>query len=170
MKSGKDRFTTAMEQHKVLNRLKQTDFPWMYEVSKCAPQEALRDLQRAFNNFLHDPNKVGFPKFKKKGQHESFRLTGSIKVHPDQIQLPKLGILKLKENVQYFLDKSSDIHIQSATVSQTADRWYVSLTVQEDLPDPQEPRGIVGIDLGLKEFATLSIGETIPPAKPCDET
>jgi len=34
-----------------LNKLKQTDYPWMYEVSKCAPQEALRDLEKAFKNF-----------------------------------------------------------------------------------------------------------------------
>jgi len=40
--------TNAMEQHRELNRLKKTEYPWLYEVSKCAPQEALRDLDRAF--------------------------------------------------------------------------------------------------------------------------
>lgn len=44
--------TNAIEQHKILNSLKSTQFPWMYEVSKCAPQEALRDLDRAFRNFF----------------------------------------------------------------------------------------------------------------------
>ena len=43
--------TNAIEQHKELNKLKQTNYPWMYEVSKCAPQEALRDLDKAFKNF-----------------------------------------------------------------------------------------------------------------------
>src|SRR5437588_9938443 len=42
--------TNAIEQHKVLNALKSQEFPWMYEISKCAPQEALRDLDRAFAN------------------------------------------------------------------------------------------------------------------------
>ncbi|MCK5152662.1 MAG: helix-turn-helix domain-containing protein, partial [Candidatus Thorarchaeota archaeon] len=45
---GDDRFTDAMKQHKLLNTLKKTQFLWMYECSKCAPQEALRDLGRAF--------------------------------------------------------------------------------------------------------------------------
>ncbi|MHA2067208.1 MAG: RNA-guided endonuclease InsQ/TnpB family protein, partial [Candidatus Thorarchaeota archaeon] len=74
-----ERFTNAMKQHKLLNSLKRTQFPWMYECSKCAPQEALRDLERAFNNFyrgLKSGLKVGFPRFKRKDVRDSFRLTG----------------------------------------------------------------------------------------------
>src|SRR5260370_6506712 len=46
------RSISAMELHRELNALKPTDFPWMYECSKCAPQEALRDLDVAFTNFF----------------------------------------------------------------------------------------------------------------------
>src|SRR6266571_906019 len=46
------RSISAMELHRELNALKQTDFPWMYEVSKCAPQEALRDLDNAYQHFF----------------------------------------------------------------------------------------------------------------------
>ena len=53
--------------------------PWYYEVSKCAPQQALRDLDRAFKNFLSFP-KRGFPKLKKKGRKDSFYLEGSLKI------------------------------------------------------------------------------------------
>src|SRR5947199_3580494 len=56
--------TNAIEQHRLLNSLKITQFPWMYEVSKCAPQEALRDLDRAYQNFfrsLKQGQNVGFP-------------------------------------------------------------------------------------------------------------
>jgi putative transposase len=56
--------TNAIEQHKLLNSLKPKEFPWMYEVSKCAPQEALRDLDRAFHNFfrgLKSGVKIGYP-------------------------------------------------------------------------------------------------------------
>ena len=72
---GKERFTNAMKQHKLLNKLKKTDFPWMYEVSKCIPQEALRNLEQAFHNYYRDKKRVqqtkrkprvGKPKFKKK--------------------------------------------------------------------------------------------------------
>ena len=50
-KEGKEKFTSAIEQHRELNVVKATEYPWMYETSKCAPQEALRDLERAFRNF-----------------------------------------------------------------------------------------------------------------------
>ncbi|MHA2406688.1 MAG: RNA-guided endonuclease TnpB family protein, partial [Candidatus Hermodarchaeia archaeon] len=73
----------------------------MYEVSKCAPQEALRNLDQAFNHFfrrVQQGGKPGFPKFKKRKQgHGSFRLTGTIRVFPNAIQLPRLGRLRLKE-------------------------------------------------------------------------
>ena len=42
----------AMELHRELNLLKKTDLPWMYDVSKCAPQEALRNLDSAFSHFF----------------------------------------------------------------------------------------------------------------------
>src|SRR6266704_3626360 len=78
---------TAIDLHKELNHLKQTDYPWMYEVSKCSPQEALRDLEKAYKNFYRKlklqaegkfRGKLGFPKCKKKRKAiGSFRLTGS---------------------------------------------------------------------------------------------
>ena len=73
----------------------------MYEVSKCAPQEALRNLDRAYDHFFRrvrlkragqGTGPIGFPKFKsKKHGPGSFRLTGSIKVFNSAIQLPRLG-------------------------------------------------------------------------------
>src|SRR5271169_6920420 len=90
----------AIEQHRLLNSMKPSEFPWMYEVSKCAPQEALRDLDRAFENFfrgLKQGQKIGFPQYKKKGDRDSFRLTGTIKIEGNKVQLPRLGIVKLKE-------------------------------------------------------------------------
>src|SRR5260370_26573739 len=96
-----------MELHRELNQLKQTALPWMYEVSKCAPQEALRDLDMAFTNFFRRvqlkkegqwKGPSGYPKFKTKRQGPgSFRLTGSIHVYEQAIDLPRLGRLRLKE-------------------------------------------------------------------------
>src|SRR6516225_10098185 len=84
---------SAMELHRELNALKQTDVPWMYAVSKCAPQEALRNLDAAFAQFfrrcqLKQAGKLrgtlGYPKRKtRKRGLGSFRLTGSIVVFPD---------------------------------------------------------------------------------------
>src|SRR5438105_15103297 len=96
-----------MELHRRLNALKRTDFSWMYDSSKCAPQEALRNLDRAFENFFRKcklkkqkrhKGSVGFPRYKKKREGiGSFHLTGTIKVTERTIQLPRLGVLRLKE-------------------------------------------------------------------------
>jgi putative transposase len=173
--TGKERFTDAMKQHKQLNALKQSEFPWMYSYSKCVPQSALQDLERAFQNF-HRNRKAGqagktkryvsFPKFKKKGRcKDSFRLTGTIKLFStlNQVQLPRLGKLRLKERAQL----PSTARILSATVSRTADRWYVALQVVEETPEPS-PNGqlmVLGLDPGLAKFATFSNGLELPNPK-----
>ncbi len=98
---------SAIDLHRELNPLKQTQARWVYAVSKCAPQEALRNLDKAFARFFRRAQlqqqgkwrgKLGYPrpKTKKRGLG-SFRLTGSIVVFPDAIQLPRLGRLRLKE-------------------------------------------------------------------------
>lgn len=159
--------TNAIEQHKILNRLKATQFPWMYEVSKCAPQEALRDLDRAFQNFFRgckNSEKIGFPKFKKKSFQDSFRLTGTIKIRNKEIQLPRLGIIRLKEK------PTMKGKVLSATVSREADRWYVSLTTEKEIPTPEPVKGeVVGIDVGLEHFASLSDGKKVVAPKPLNK-
>lgn len=92
----------AIELHRRLNALKPTELPWMYEVSKCSPQEALRNLDRAFDNFFKKRGK--FPRYKsKKNGIGSFRLTGTIKVSDGHVQLPRMGRLKLKERGDWFV-------------------------------------------------------------------
>jgi len=92
--------SNAIKQHKELNALKKTDFPWMYDVSKCAMQEGLRDLDKSYGNFFRRVKKgetPGFPRFKKKGMNESFRLTGSIHIQESRVKLPRLGWITLYE-------------------------------------------------------------------------
>ncbi|MHA2061941.1 MAG: RNA-guided endonuclease InsQ/TnpB family protein [Candidatus Hodarchaeales archaeon] len=171
---GTDRYTDAMKQHKLLNSLKKTDFPWIYEVSKCIPQEALRDLEKAFQHFYQDRKdvqankrkpRVGFPKFKKKHKaKDSFRLTGIIKVFPRQkrVQLPRLGQLRVKESPVL----SPCARILSATVSRTANKWYVAFTVEEErIIPPRNYNKILGLDVGLARFTTLSSGIPVPKPK-----
>ena len=155
----------AMERHRRWNA-KKAQRPWVYEVSKCCGQEALRDLDRAFANFWRgrkEGRRVGFPRFRRKhGRRDSCRLTGSIKVHPKSVTLPRIGCVRTKETTEKFCGR-----ILSATVSREADRWYVSLAVEVERDDPQPFVGpIVGIDLGLTSFAVLSDGTRIEPPKP----
>ena len=159
---------TAIDLHRELNVLKKTEWPWMYEVSKCAPQEALRNLDQAYAHFFRRVKekrngkkaKVGFPRFKsKKRGLGSFRLTGAIHVFEDAIQLPRLGRLRLKERGYLPV---SEVHILSATVSERAGRWFVSLQVEIDQPNPTENRQpVAGVDLGIARLATVSDGTGI---------
>jgi putative transposase len=146
--------------------------PWMYEVSKCAPQEAIRAVDRAFDGFFRrckeGAKEKGFPKFKsKKKGPGSFTLKESIHVSVSRIQLPRLGHIKLKEKNYLPLDGREDIKILSATVSEKAGKWYVSLKVEQEIPDPipvKEPH-VAGVDVGLKDLATTSDGEVFENPK-----
>lgn len=163
---GKERFTTAMGQHREWNLWKRENAPWWREVSKCAPQEALRDLDRAFKNFWRErkkDRKFGFPKMKRKGIHDSFRLTGAIYTSSGSVTLPRIGEVRTKE--------PTDVKgkIFSVTVSREADRWFVCLTVERERPEPQSVKGpIVGADLGLNSFAVLSDGTRFQAPKPLE--
>src|SRR6266567_1599973 len=156
---------SAVDLHKQLNALKPTEFPWAYEVSKCAMQEALRDLDNAFKHFFRKvelkkqgkwKGKCGYPKFKsKKKAIGGARFTGSIHVYPDAIQLPRLGLLRLKEH-NYL---PMNVKIGSATISEKAGRWYVSICVHEEQAEPTQATGEpLGIDLGIKMLAVVSDG------------
>jgi putative transposase len=143
--------------HRLLVKLKHTPrFAWLYEVSKCPPQQALRDLDRAFASFWRgqrDGRPVGYPRFKKRGRcPDRFQLTGSIRITGDGIVLPRLGLIATKEATGKFRGR-----ILSATCRREADRWYCALTVKAERPDPIPIAGpIVGIDLGLTTFAVCS--------------
>jgi putative transposase len=160
----------AIELHRELNVLKKSSIPWMYEVSKCAPQEALWNLDAAFAHFFRRcalkkqgkwQGKLGYPqvKTKKKGLG-SFRLTGRIVVSEKTIVLPRLGRLRLKE--WGYLPTGSEAQILSATVSEQAGHWHVSLQVEQEQVVPENTGPVVGIDLGVKSMATLSDGTVIP--------
>jgi putative transposase len=167
---------SAIDLHKELNALKRTDkafggVPWMYEVSKCAAQEALRDLDKAFQNFFRrckegKSGPKGFPKFKSKHQGiGSFHLTGSIKVSEKHIQLPRIGSVRLKES-GYLPKESENIHILSVTISEKADHWFVSLAVEEKVLELSPPTGeALGIDVGISHLATLSDGTVFDNSK-----
>ena len=156
----KEKTPNAIFLHRELNKLKKTEIPWMYESSKCSPQEALRDLDKAFQNFFTRCKKgskaKGFPKFKSKhSDKQSFRLTGTIKILDHHIQLPNLGKIKLKE-IGYI---PKDSKILSATVSLHASKWFVSVQVEEEPKEAPTPiNAVIGVDLGIKTLATCSDG------------
>ncbi|WP_220191541.1 RNA-guided endonuclease InsQ/TnpB family protein [Ktedonospora formicarum] len=162
---------TAIDLHREINALKPSE-PWMYDVSKCAFQEGLRDLDAAFKHFFRKchlkkegtwKGKCGYPRFKsRKKAIGGARFTGSIRVFPDAIQLPRLGRLRLKEHGYFPLNGK----ISSATIHEQAGRWFVSICVHEEKEASQPATGdIIGVDLGIKRLATLSDGRTFENPK-----
>jgi len=150
-----------------LNAIKDDAFPWMLEVTKNAPQQAIKNLGAAFKNFFE--GRAKYPKFKKKGvARDSFRADpGTDKAHPNAVQvdgkrikLPVIGWIKLREAVRFVGN------IKSAIVSRIADRWFVSLSVEVDhVPPVRETQAVGGVDLGVKALATLSDGTVIEGPK-----
>jgi putative transposase len=167
---------SAIDLHRELNALKQTELSWRYDVSTCAPQEALRNLDAAFVQFFRRcvlkregklKGKVGYPQPKTKRRRlASFRLTGSIVSLPDAIQLPQLGRLRLKERGYLPTTGTAGVTVLTATISEQAGHWYVSVQVeqQQDIPSNRGPTA--GVDLGVPALATLSDGTVIPNPTP----
>ena len=144
-----------------LNAVKREQFPWMLEVTKCAPQLAIKDLGKAFVNFF--AKRAEFPQFKKKGRKDSFSLSNDqFKVIGKTIRIPNLGYVRMTEELR-FIGK-----IMNATISRKADRWFVAIQVEmpDSNPIHNSESQVVGVDLGVKDLATLSDGTKIVGAKP----
>lgn len=175
---------SAIDLHKRLVAQVKTAHSWYYEVSKCAPQQALRNLQSAYQAFhriqkpsgykkrktIRRAGKVvtvleGLPQFKKKGQRDGFYLEGSIHTDGRRIKLPHLGWVRLSEAIPDGLD------IKNVSVTRTADHWFVSFK-RSDVSVPHTPKQtaksneVVGVDLGIKTLATLSNGTAFQAIKP----
>ena len=138
-----------------LNSIKREQFPWMLEVTKNAPQMAIIQLGRAFENFF--ARRGRYPRFRRKGRDDRFSLTNdSFRVENRRIRIPKLGWIRMSEALRFAG------RILSASIGRIAGHWYVSITVDtfDSLLPPAENQGAVGVDLGITALATLSTGET----------
>ena len=161
-----DGWLNAIGLHKDLNVLKKADpsmggVPWMYEASKCAPQEALRDLDRAFGNFLS--GRAKYPRFKSKSRGiGGFRLTGTIQVAQKTVQLPRIGRLRVKPGDHGHLPWGRH---SAVCVTERAGRWFVSMVGPEIADAANNGLPAVGLDLGVARLATLSNGQVIENPK-----
>ena len=156
---------SALALKKQFNAIRRAQFPWSYEVTKCAIEGAFMDVAAAFKNFFEGRKagrKTGYPKFKsKKRSRQSFYLANDkFTVGDHWIDVPKLGRVNMAEKVR-FTGK-----ILSARISKTADWWFVSITVE--MPDavPENAHPSVGIDVGLNRLATLSDGRRYENQRP----
>lgn len=153
--------TGWMKLNTKLTELKQSEFTWMNNYSDWVRTYAMKQCDEAYANFfrrIKHGKKPGFPKFKsKKRSKMNFTIKGSnVKITETKIKLPKIGWIRLKERA--YIPVKPD-KICYATISEINGRWYVSVTVSETIPDPeQKPENVVGVDLGIKTLAVTSDG------------
>lgn len=133
---------------------------WLSGIHSQILQQSLKDLDRAYKNFFE--KRAGFPKFRRKGEKDSFRFPQGARLdEPNaRIWLPKIGW------VRYRKSRTVLGTIKNVTVRRSGDRWFVSIQTEREIESPVHPNpGIVGIDLGVARFATLSDGTAIAPGR-----
>lgn len=135
---------------------------WLKAVHSQVLQQSLKDLDAAMSHFFRrlrsKKQPLGFPRFKRKGQHDSFRYPQGIKIEDRHLYLPKIG------NVRYKRTREVEGKVKQVTVVREGERWFVSIICEYEKEVKQiKPtlQKVVGIDLGLKHFAYTSSGEVV---------
>ena len=145
------------DQTRELTELRQSD-PRYGEMPVEVCRSPLRTLQRAFEGFFRRIKRrktPGYPRFKGLGRLGSFGI-GRPGVEGKKVRLPKLGLVKFRKY------RELGGPILEARVGLRAGKWYVSFSCDVGQAPPKAPlRNPVGIDLGLRSFATLSDGTTV---------
>ena len=156
------------EQLKKLTDLKR-EKEWLREIDSCALQASVYNLDNAFQGFFHGK---GYPKFRAKGVHESFRTNNTLSTYKNKkyetiridfnkriITLPKLKEVKFRG---YRTTKEMVGKIKSATISKDANKYFVSVLVEVPFIKPIiNPTSVIGLDLGIKDFIITSNGEKL---------
>lgn len=142
-----------------------SDKPWLDEVSAAAIQQKIRDFKEFSNQFFSNTRrkKINRPVFKKKSGNQSYRLPNQkFSLGNNRIRLEKIGWVKMSVD----RDIHDDSKILSCTVSKNCcGQYFVSICVDTVIIHKHKIGKIVGIDLGLKSFATLSDGTVIDNIK-----
>lgn len=141
------------------------DKPWLNEISAAAIQQKIRDFQEITNQFFSKTRKkkIGRPSFKKKSGNQSYRLPNQkFSLKDNKIRLEKIEWVKIS------IDRNipDNSKMLSCTISMNCcGQYFVSILVDVVIPNKGKTGKSVGIDLGLKSFATLSDGVVIDNIK-----
>jgi len=133
---------------------------WLADAPVHPLQQTLKDLERAYQNFF--AKRAALPRFKKKGQRDSFRYPDAKQIKLDQassrIFLPKLGWLRYRNS------REALGAVKNITVSQSCGKWFVSIQTEREVQQPvPQSSSAVGIDMGVARFATFSDGSFLAP-------
>ena len=142
---------------KVMTELKKTKI-WLKDVDSKSLQQTLRDLDTAYQNFFSGSGK--YPKFKKKDDKNSYRTNSNIKIDSRYITVPKLGMLRFRDN--YKFDGRNILKIYNITISKTSSgKYFASISAEVNIEHFEKSNQNCGIDLGLKDYLILNNGEKI---------
>ncbi len=159
---------TAYDQIKLIPSLT-IEYPWLKECDSCALRNSLFNLEDAYKRFY---NGNGYPKFKNKDKYNSYKTNNNISTYKGKeynsikldlenklITLPKLKEVKIRG----YRNKNKIIGIiKSATIKKEANKYYVSVLIEEELIKPIFiPNNIIGLDLGIKDLVITSNHEKI---------
>ena len=131
---------------------------WLKQVDAISLQQTLRDLDSAYQNFFN--KKSNYPNFKKKQDKNSYRTNSNIKINNRYITIPKVGMLRYRDN--YRLEECNISKIYNITISKTpSGNYYASISAEVDIIAFEKTNRSCGIDLGLKDFLIFDTGEKI---------
>lgn len=140
-------------------KLLRREFDWVSAVSQTAELNALKDLERAFQNFY--ARRSGFPKPRRKFQDESFRIEARecpvrrLNASWGEVRLPKIGWVRFRQSREF----PDDADFRTVTVARTGGHWHVSFALQFEEDAIAAPDANVGIDRGVANSIALSTGE-----------
>lgn len=158
-RENKEKHLSAFDMNKYLTILKQDEsHKWLYNVSNAMLQRTCFDLSEAYKRFFEGIN--GFPRFKsKKKTKKSFPMRSDIVYFLDGVvHLPKIGKVKYKTNYDIPLGKNSGI--LNPRISYTSsNKWVITISFECENQTPKLTDKRMGIDLGVKELATVSYEE-----------
>ena len=162
-----ERSINVFEMSRMLTEFKrEPENAWLYEVNSGALLNAIKDLDRAYQNFfkrVKRGEKPGFPKYKKISSRQSFRVNkvrNNLRLEGDKILVPKMGLMR-KEGTQSFKGE-----ILSITITQApSGKYFASLNVREDVEPKKNEGGQIGIVLNMNGFYTDSNGKTVDRPK-----
>src|ERR671910_747437 len=130
---------------------------WLKQADSQMLQQALRDVDRAYDAFFKRRSR--FPRLRsKKAGHFTFRIPQRVRVEAGRVYVPKVGWIRIR------LSRGVEGTTKSATFKRDAcGHWYVALTTEFEIPDVEPPAPVnpVGVDLGLKDLFVLSDGERV---------
>ena len=130
---------------------------WLKEADSQMLQQALRDVDGAFDAFFKRRSR--FPRLRsKKAGHFTFRIPQRVRIEDGKVYVPKVGWVRIR------LSRGVEGTTKSATFKRDGTgQWYVALTTEFEMPDakPPAPANPVGVDLGVKDLFVLSDGKRV---------